>query len=428
MISPLAKLQPGESGNLSKLTSLATNIEFKNNNLKNIDTRESYRETLRLIVDKKMGTAFVTNPKHRDILLDYARQATRWGNSVNYHLPGPSSLVHPAIRDPQITDRTWQKLLEPAQNFIDRAQKYHKDSQAAVKIKVEENEIGYANTKGINESFPATAISIILSLSLIEGKNMLGDYVWLNHTHLDEINWQDAEERLFTNIDRGRTNVKLPPGSYPVLFTPETAADILNPLQACLNGKAVVRGLSPWQGQLDNQIFHESITITNDGLLDRGIASRPFDNEGIPCQTFPLIEKGYLKNFLLDLETAQELALPSRGTAGNSGPQPNNMIMEPGRQSYKTILENMEEGVLIAATMGAWAGNPYGGQVSGNIYLGYKIEGGKIKGRIKDAMFSVNTFKALLNQVSSISSERRWTGNLLLPFILLEDIYVAVKS
>ncbi len=428
MISLLAKLQTGEAGDLSKQNSLITNIEFKNNRLKNIDTREVYRETLRLLVEKKMGTAFVTDPKHHNLLLDYARKATNWGNPVNYHLPGPSSIIQPAIRDPQITGRTWQKLLEPAQRFIDKAKKYHKDCQAAVKIKIEENEFSYANTEGIDESFPATAISIILSLSLIEGKNMLEDYIWLNHTHLDEISWQDAEERIFTNIDRGRTNVKLPSGSYPVLFTPEAAADILHPLQACLNGKAVVRGLSPWLGQLEKRIFHESLTVTNDGLLDRGIASRPFDNEGIPCQTFPLIEKGYLKNFLLDLATAQELVLPPRGTAGSNGPQANNMIMEPGSQSYKEIINSMEEGVLIAATMGAWAGNPYGGQVSGNIYLGYKIEGGKIKGRIKDAMFSVNTFKALLNQVGSISSERRWTGNLLLPYILLEDIYIAVKS
>ncbi len=51
------------------------------------------------------------------------------------------------------------------------------------------------------------------------------------------------------------------------------------------------------------------------------------------------------------------------------------------------------------------AGNPYGGQVSGDISLGYKIEKGQIVGRIKDAMFSVNVFTDLRDNLVALSSD-----------------------
>jgi len=78
--------------------------------------------------------------------------------------------------------------------------------------------------------------------------------------------------------------------------------------------------------------------------------------------------------------------------------------------------------------MGAWAGNPYGGQVSGNISLGYKIKNGKIQGRIKDAMFSLNVFQALKNRVAAIGSEREWVENMFLPAILIEPVSISIKG
>ena len=48
----------------------------------------------------------------------------------------------------------------------------------------------------------------------------------------------------------------------------------------------------------------------------------------------------------------------------------------------------MKKGIVIDHTMGAWAGNPYTGTVTGNIALGYLVEDGEKVGRVKDCMFS----------------------------------------
>ena len=128
----------------------------------------------------------------------------------------------------------------------------------------------------------------------------------------------------------------------------------------------------------------------------------------------------------MDLATSQKLGLPPNGTGGSKRPQDNNFILEPGSSRHEDILANMERGILIAGTMGTWAGNPYNGQVSGNISLGYLIEDGKIKGRIKDAMFTINIFQALREQIKLISADRKWVNNKYLPYILFNDVSISL--
>jgi PmbA protein len=77
--------------------------------------------------------------------------------------------------------------------------------------------------------------------------------------------------------------------------------------------------------------------------------------------------------------------------------------------------------------MGAEQGNVLSGDFSGNVLLGYKIESGKIVGRVKDTVISGNIFKAL-KQVAAIGSDARWVGSsLYAPSIYLPGLTVAAK-
>jgi PmbA protein len=62
--------------------------------------------------------------------------------------------------------------------------------------------------------------------------------------------------------------------------------------------------------------------------------------------------------------------------------------------------------------MGAEQGNILGGDFSGNVLLGYKIENGKIVGRVKDTMVSGNVYK-ILKDIAAIGSEVKWVGGFL---------------
>ncbi|MBM2824858.1 MAG: PmbA/TldD family protein [Dehalococcoidales bacterium] len=78
--------------------------------------------------------------------------------------------------------------------------------------------------------------------------------------------------------------------------------------------------------------------------------------------------------------------------------------------------------------MGAEQGNILGGDFSGNVLLGYKVENGKIVGRVKDTMVSGNVYQ-LLKQISAIGSDARWVGSSVsTPSLYFPSVSVASKS
>jgi PmbA protein len=77
--------------------------------------------------------------------------------------------------------------------------------------------------------------------------------------------------------------------------------------------------------------------------------------------------------------------------------------------------------------MGATQGNVLGGDFSGNVLLGYKIEHGKITGRVKDTMVFGNVYD-LLKDIMAIGNDARWVGGRLkAPSIYCPSISVASK-
>ena len=91
------------------------------------------------------------------------------------------------------------------------------------------------------------------------------------------------------------------------------------------------------------------------------------------------------------------------------------------------MVADIKEGLVVEQLMGASQGNVLGGDFSGNVLLGYKIENGKIAGRVKDTMVSGNVYK-LLNNIAAIGSESRWVGGILnTPPVYLTAVSVASK-
>ena len=73
-------------------------------------------------------------------------------------------------------------------------------------------------------------------------------------------------------------------------------------------------------------------------------------------------------------------------------------------------------------------GNLFSGDFSGNVHLGYKIENGKLAGRVKDTMVAGNSFEALKN-IAAIGSEPEWVGgSFYAPPILVADLSVSTRE
>ena len=66
-----------------------------------------------------------------------------------------------------------------------------------------------------------------------------------------------------------------------------------------------------------------------------------------------------------------------------------------GQATFEEMVLDIKEGLIVEQLMGAEQGNILGGDFSGNVLLGYKIENGKITGRVKNTMVSGNVYQVL---------------------------------
>ena len=93
---------------------------------------------------------------------------------------------------------------------------------------------------------------------------------------------------------------------------------------------------------MNEKIFPDNITIIDAPLKLEGLASSPFDAEGVKCQKMNIIENGVLKYWLLDNASAKQLNMVTTGNAAKSG----NGLIYPSSSNLHIhqywLLENQE--------------------------------------------------------------------------------------
>ena len=214
-----------------------------------------------------------------------------------------------------------------------------------------------------------------------------------------------------------------PKKGCPVVFTPHGLYQtILSPLLVSFSGTNLSKMLSSLCDREGEKIFDKNITLYDDPHIDLSPSSRNYDGEGIPTKKNVLIQDGRFINGIYDLKTASESDKITTGSAGrslhsNPSPSTSNIVMQNGENDFLKIIKNIDEGILVDHLLGAGQGNELSGDFSANISLGYKIEKGKIVGRVKNTMISGNAFKAL-SEIEEISSNTESVyGSLFLPFL-----------
>jgi PmbA protein len=191
-----------------------------------------------------------------------------------------------------------------------------------------------------------------------------------------------------------------------------------------------LQGASPVGQRLGERVYDEGISVRDDGTLDMTPGAEFVDDEGVPTQRTPLIERGVVRHFLYDLQTAGLAGTRSTGNAGRSlasqpGIQSHVVIMDEGSVSFEDMVSGISDGLVVDYLMGAGQGNVQGGEFSGNVLLGYKISGGRIVGRVKNTMVAGNIHEALANVAAIGSKARLLDGHLRLPHIYFAALSVS---
>ena len=194
----------------------------------------------------------------------------------------------------------------------------------------------------------------------------------------------------------------------------------------------VQRNQSPFKGKIGAKVASENVTIYDDGLYPSGLRTAAFDGEGTPRQKTLLVEKGILRNFLYDNYAAKIEGKESTGNASRAGylSTPNieatNFHIMPGNKTSDQLMNEMDDGLIIYYLQGAHSSNPVSGEFSVVATPAWKIKNGEIMHSSRGVMLAGNIFEVLKN-VSAIANNDRKMGQLISPWLLVENVKVIGK-
>jgi PmbA protein len=415
------------------VSSEETPVQFEANRLKHIQSKQSSYLALRIIRKGRIGYAIATELSDRQSLVDAAVETAEFGMKAHFTLPAKTLYPQIEVFDPAVESVTLEEMVGLGSQLIDTVQKHTPDILCDVEAHKGTIFTRIINSRGGEMSYRQTVFSISLQGQLIRGTDMLfvGEGQSSCHPLSDT---QAVASVVLRQLDLAHEQAPIPTELLPVIFTPNgVASALILPLMTAFNGKVVLEGASPIGKRLGEQIFDKGLSLYDDPTIAYRPQSRPADDEGTPSQRTPLIEQGRVASFIYDLQTA---ALAHQKSTGNSGrasgglphPTPSAFVITPSSTTFTEMVSDVEEGLVIEHLMGAEQGNILSGDFSGNVLLGYKIERGKIVGRVKDTMVSGNVYE-LLKNVTAIGSDAKWVGgSVYTPSLYCPKLSVASKE
>ncbi len=411
----------------------STPVTFENNKLKEIQTNSTFGVALRVIKNGRIGFSTTNKEGDWDTLVDNAVAASAYGAPATFDFAPAATPTKVDVYDAEVAAVPVEQMVETGRVYVEAVTTADPQVLAGVQVSRGVREVGVMTSAGFSGTYRRSEYQLFVIGHIVEGQNMLDVYHGDALSSL-KVDAKEITQRVIDDLRLGRTNVAIKSGKFTAILTPNAVEQALGPFEACLDGKAIERGISPWRDKLGQTLFSPSFSLYDDTAMSGLASSAAFDDEGVPTQRLALVDRGQLTSFYHDRRTAKALGQQATGTGWRrsleSPPSPSlgHLVILPGGESLASMIKNVRDGVLIDQLMGAWAGNLLAGEVNGNVMLGFKIEDGRLTGRIKDCMFSINAFEAFRKQLIGFSKETRRTWSGTLPWLALDGVSISTKS
>ncbi len=216
-----------------------------------------------------------------------------------------------------------------------------------------------------------------------------------------------------------------------VVLDPFVAASFFGVLSSALTAEAVQKGRSLFAGHVGEQVAGQVVTLTDDGLHPDGLASAPFDGEGVPCRRTPLISDGVLQGFLYNVRAAHRDGRDSTGNGVRGSYQtipgvgPTNLVLSGPQTPVDELIGAIDYGVLVTNAIGIHSGaNPVSGEFSVGIN-GRLIEAGRLSTPVREVTMA-GDIVSMLRSIVALGDDARWvpSGSILTPSVAIEGVSI----
>ncbi len=221
--------------------------------------------------------------------------------------------------------------------------------------------------------------------------------------------------------------VKVETQKVPVVFDPQMGRTLLDSICDAVHGMSIYRHESFLAGKLGEKVASETVTVIDDGTIPGLFGTSPFDDEGVRSRRTPVIERGVLKNYLLNSYAARKLGMKttgnaSRGLTGNTGIGHGNFYLEKGVQTPEEILAGIANGFYVTELMGFGVNIVTGDYSRGA--TGLWIRNGELAFAVSEVTIAGN-LKEMLLGIETVGADLEFRGSTAAPTIKIGEMTVA---
>jgi PmbA protein len=290
------------------------------------------------------------------------------------------------------------------------------------------------NSRGFSGNYRTSYAGVAAApLAKDENGQMQRDYWDSSARRMEDLDTPESVGREAARRTLRRLGARrMPTQRIPVVFAPETARSIVGTVFDAASGNAIWRGASFLAGALGEEIAAPALTIVDDNTMllsngTGGFGTSPFDGEGLPSLRTVLVERGVLRNYMLNTYAARKLGMQSthnasRGLAGAPGIGSGNLYLEPGTQSPEEIIKSVDKGLCVTSLIGFGVNLVTGDYSRGA--TGLWIENGELTHAVEEVTIAGN-LKEMLRNVTAIGNDLVFRGAAASPTIRVDGMMLA---
>jgi PmbA protein len=277
----------------------------------------------------------------------------------------------------------------------------------------------YANSNGFNNGYFTTRHSVSCSVIAEEGDNMQRDYWYSSARAAEDLDTAEAVGRMAGERTARRLGSRrLKTAQVPVLFEASVASGLLSHFVSAVSGGNLYRKSSFLLDSLGKQVFAPHVRISEDPHLARGLASAPFDNEGVATRPRDLVVGGVLQGYMLSSYSARKLGMTTTGNAGGN----HNLILQSGDLDFAGMLQALGTGLLVTELLGHGINLVTGDYSRGA--AGFWVENGEILYPVEEITIAGN-LQDMFRQIVAVGNDVLVQGSKQTGSVLIERMTIA---
>jgi PmbA protein len=277
----------------------------------------------------------------------------------------------------------------------------------------------YANSHGFAAGYPSSRHSLSCSVIAEDDGNMQRDYWYSSARAAADLDSPQAVGRVAGERSVRRLGCRrLKTAQVPVLFEAPLASGLISHLVSAISGGNLYRKSSFLLDSLGQQVMARGVSIVEAPHLLRGLASAPFDNEGVATAPRTLVEDGVLQGYMLSSYSARKLGMQSTGNAGGN----HNLVISHGDLDFAGLLKTMGTGLLVTELLGHGLNMVTGDYSRGA--AGFWVEDGVIAYPVEEITIAGNV-RDMFRQIVAVGNDVLVQGSKQTGSILIERMTVA---